>query len=40
MKLGSDPMIVLYAAVGITAVFIFERVYLSRWTAPQADVGH
>ncbi len=40
MKLGSDPMIVLYAAVGITAVFIFERIYLSRWTAPQADVGH
>lgn len=40
MKLGSDPMIVLYAAVAITAVFIYERIYLSRWTAPQADAGH
>ncbi|WP_138934999.1 APC family permease [Roseovarius arcticus] len=33
MKLGSDPMIVLYAAVGIMAVFTYERIYLSRWTA-------
>ncbi|MDF1778532.1 MAG: amino acid permease [Rhizobiaceae bacterium] len=33
MKLGSDPMIVLYSAVGISAVFIYERIYLSRWTA-------
>lgn len=40
MKLGSDPLIVFYAAVGITAVFIFERKYLSRWIAPQADMGH
>ena len=40
MKLGSDPMIVLYAAVGITVVFIYERIYLSRWTAPQAEVRH
>ncbi len=40
MKLGSDPMIVLYAAVGLAAVFIFERIYLSRWTAPQAEGGH
>jgi len=40
MKLGSDPMIVFYAAVAITVVFIYERIYLSRWTAPQADVGH
>ena len=40
MKLGSDPLIVLYAAVGITAVFIYERIYLSRWTAPQADMKH
>jgi hypothetical protein len=36
MKLQSDPMIVLYAAVGMIAVFAFERVYLSRWLAPQA----
>lgn len=40
MKLGSDPLIVLYAAVGIAAVFIYERIYLSRWTAPQADMKH
>lgn len=40
MKLGSDPMIVLYAAVGISAVFIYERIYLSRWTGPQADDRH
>jgi amino acid transporter len=36
MKLQSDPAIVLYAAVGITAVFILERLYLSRWLAPQS----
>ena len=35
MKLQSDPMIVLYAAVGMIAVFAFERVYLSQWVAPQ-----
>ena len=35
MKLQSDPMIVLYAAV-----FAFERVYLSRWVAPQAAHSH
>ena len=40
MKLGSDPMIVLYAAVGISVVFIYERIYLSRWTAPQSSDGH
>lgn len=40
MKLESDPVIVLYAALGITTVFIFERIYLSRWIAPQAKVGH
>jgi amino acid transporter len=40
MKLESDPMIVLFAAIAITAVFIYERFYLSRWTAPQADAGH
>jgi len=40
MKLESDPLIVLYAAVGILAVFTFERIYLSRWTAPKVDAGH
>lgn len=40
MKLQSDPMIVLYAAVGMIAVFAFERVYLSRWVAPQAFHAH
>jgi len=35
MKLQSDPMIVLYAAVGMIAVFAFERVYVSQWVAPQ-----
>ena len=37
MKLGSDPVIVAYAAVGIAAVFGFERWYLSRWLAPAED---
>lgn len=40
MKLQSDPAIVLYAAVGITAVFILERLYLSRWLAPQVAHKH
>lgn len=35
MKLQSDPLIVLYALGGIAAVFVFERIYLSRWLAPQ-----
>jgi len=33
MKLQSDPIIVLYAVVAIVSVFLFERYYLSRWTA-------
>ncbi|AML53383.1 APC family permease [Falsihalocynthiibacter arcticus] len=40
MKLASDPLIVLFAAIGIATVFVFERIYLSRWTAPQAEGGH
>ena len=40
MKLQSDPLIVLYAAVGITAVFALERLYLSRWLAPQAEAAN
>lgn len=40
MKLQSDPAIVAYAAVAISAVFAFERFYLSRWLAPQRDDAH
>ena len=40
MKLESDPLIVLYAATGIVAVFALERLYLSRWLAPQAAHEH
>ncbi|TDT72681.1 amino acid/polyamine/organocation transporter (APC superfamily) [Litoreibacter halocynthiae] len=40
MKLGSDPMIVLYAAIAVTGVFVYERIYLSRWTALQDDDAH
>ncbi len=34
MKLQSDPLIVLYAGIGITSVFAFEKIYLSRWLTP------
>ena len=40
MKLKSDPVIILYAGVGIAAVFIYERIYLSRWLAPQVSDKH
>jgi len=40
MKLQSDPMIVLYAAAGMIAVFAFQRVYLSQWVAPQVAPAH
>ncbi|MEQ8693818.1 MAG: APC family permease [Gammaproteobacteria bacterium] len=40
MKLRSDPAIVAYAAVAIAAVFAFERLYLSRWLAPQDRQEH
>ena len=40
MKLQSDPMIVLYAIIGIATVFAFERYYLSNWLAPQAAHEH
>lgn len=40
MKLQSDPAVVLYAGLGITAVFAFERMYLSRWLAPQVSHEH
>ena len=39
MKLQQDPAIVLYAALAVAVVFGFERVYLSRWLAPQNDLG-
>ena len=40
MKLQSDPAIVLYAAVAISSVFVFERLYLTRWLAPQSGDDH
>lgn len=40
MKLQSDPAIVLYAAIGIASVFVIERMYMSRWTAPLDQSGH
>ncbi len=40
MKLQSDPSIVAYAAIAIIGVFLFERVYLSRWLAPEKDAAH
>ena len=40
MKLQSDPIIVLYAISGIAAVFTLERLYLSRWLAPQSAHEH
>jgi len=35
MKLRTDPAIVLYAGIAIALVFTFQRLYLSRWTAPE-----
>ncbi|HDZ79737.1 MAG TPA: APC family permease [Roseobacter sp.] len=40
MKLQSDPLIVVYAVIAITAVFVFQRLYLSRWTAPRPSEKH
>jgi amino acid transporter len=40
MKLRTDPEIVIYATVAIATVFAFERVYLSRWLAPQSGQEH
>jgi hypothetical protein len=39
MKLQSDPLIVIVAAVAITAVFGFQRIYLGQWTSMRDD-GH
>ncbi len=38
-KLQQDPVIVLIAAIAITAVFAFKRLYLSRWIRPSRS-GH
>ena len=35
LKLQSDPMIVVYAAVGIVAVFLYERYFLESWVEEQ-----
>jgi amino acid transporter len=42
MKLQSDPLIVIVAAVAIAAVFGLERIYLGRWTEKLGDgpAGH
>ncbi|WP_026481087.1 APC family permease [Ahrensia sp. 13_GOM-1096m] len=40
MKLQSDPAIVAYAVIAISAVFIFERVYLSAWIASEGSIKH
>jgi amino acid transporter len=40
MKLQSDPLIVVVAVVAIAAVFAYERVFLSRWTAGSGQGGH
>ena len=39
MKLQSDPLIVIVAAVAIAAVFGFQRIYLGRWTEMHGN-GH
>lgn len=40
MKLQSDPLIVGIAVAAIAAVFAYERVFLSRWTAEGEHDGH
>ncbi len=37
LKLRTDPAIVLYATGAIALVFVFQRLYLSRWTAPEPE---
>ena len=39
-KLQSDPIIVVIAVVAITAVFAYERIFLSRWTAGKPHADH
>ena len=40
IKLQSDPLIVVIAVAAIAAVFAYERVFLSRWTAEEKHGGH
>ncbi|TMV10387.1 APC family permease [Ruegeria sediminis] len=37
LKWRSDPMIVIYAVVGIALVFAYERVFLDQWTKTQEE---
>lgn len=40
MKLRSDPAIVAIAVFSIITVFVLQRIYLSRWTAPAHEDAH
>ena len=40
LKLQSDPMIVVYAIVGIVAVFLYERYFLDTWIEEQERGPH
>ena len=40
MKLQSDLFIVVIAITAIVAVFVFERIFLSRWIAEVGHYGH
>lgn len=40
LKLQSDPSIVIISVVAIAAVFVYERIFLSRWTAKGEHGGH
>lgn len=40
MKLRSDPTIVAIAVISIITVFVLQRIYLSRWTAPAHEGAH
>ncbi|KNG94572.1 APC family permease [Pseudaestuariivita atlantica] len=40
LKLQSDPMIVVYAIIGIVAVFLYERFYLDTWTGDHDGEAH
>lgn len=40
MKLQSDPLIVIVATIAMAAVFIYERIFLSRWIVKGEHSGH
>lgn len=40
MKLQSDPLIVIIAVLAMAAIFAYERVFLSRWTAEGEHSSH